>query len=60
MVHSSTADARRLEERSGSGSGSGEGGRDGPVSPTVIGQMSTDELDARICDILHEEVAAMF
>ena len=51
---------RRLGAGSGSGSGSGEGGQDGPVLPEVIGQMRTDELDARIHEILHDEVAAMF
>ena len=60
MVHSSMADARRLEAGSGSGSGSGDGDQDGSVPPEVIGQMSTDELDARIRDILHDEVTAMF
>ena len=51
---------RRFGAGSGLGSGSGEGGQDGPVLPEVIGQMSTDELDARIREILHDEVAAIF
>nr|KAJ0210028.1 hypothetical protein LSAT_V11C400157280 [Lactuca sativa] len=46
---------RRLGAGSGSGSGSGEGNQDGLVAPGVIGQMSTDELDARIHEILHDE-----
>ena len=45
---------------SGSGSGLGEGGQDGSVPPEVVGQMRTDELDARIHEILHDEVAAVF
>ena len=50
----------RFGAGSSSGSGSGEGGQDGSAPPEVIGQMRMDELDARICDILHDEVAAMF
>ena len=51
---------RHLGVGSSSGSGSGEVGQDGPVLPEVIGQISTDELDARIREILHDEMAAMF
>ena len=51
---------RRFGAGFGSGSGSGEGDQDGSVPPEVIGRMRTDELDARIRDILHDEVAAMF
>ena len=51
---------RRLGAGSGLGSGSGEGDQGGLVPPEVIGQMSTDELDARIREILHDEVVAMF
>ena len=40
--------------------GAGEAGQGGSAPPEVIGQMSTDELDARIREILHDEVAAMF
>ena len=52
--------SRHAGSGSGSGSGAGEGGQGGSVPPEVIGQMSTGELDARIREILHDEVAALF
>ena len=51
---------RHAGSGSGSGSGAGGGGQGGSAPPEVIGQMNTDELDARIREILHDEVAAMF
>lgn len=51
---------RRFQAGSESGSGSGVDGQDGSVPPEVIGQMGTDELDARIREILHDEVATLF
>ncbi|XP_052626743.1 uncharacterized protein LOC128133384 [Lactuca sativa] len=45
---------------SGSGPGSGEGGQGAPIAPEAIGQMRPDEMDDRIREILHDEVAAMF
>ena len=50
---------RRFGDRSESGSGSRASGQDGSIPPEVIGQMGTDELDAKICEILHDEVAAI-
>ena len=44
---------------SGSGSGAGEGAPSGSAQPEVVSQMSTHELDARIREILHDEVAAL-
>ena len=44
----------------GSGSGSGDGRQEGPAVPKVIGQMRSDELDTKIREILHDEVAALF
>lgn len=44
----------------GSGSGVGEGVQGGFVPHEVIGQISSRELDARIREILHDEVAALF
>ena len=51
---------RRFGDGSRSGSGSGAGGQDGSVPPEVIGQMGTNKLDVRICEILHDEVATLF
>ena len=51
---------RHAGSGSGSGSGAGGGGQGGSAPPEVIGQMSTDELDARIREILHDEVVALF
>ena len=51
---------RHAGSGSGSGSGAGEGVWGGSVTLEVIGQMSTGELDARIREILHDEVAALF
>ena len=51
---------RRCGAGSSLGSGSGEGGQDGSAPPEVIGQMRMDEMDAKIREILHDEVAAMF
>ena len=51
--------SRQDNSGSGSGSGAGEGVPGGSVPPEVIGQMSTSELDARIREILHDEVAAL-
>ena len=45
---------------SDSGSGSGGGGQEGPTSPDPVVQMGTNELDARIREILHDEVAPLF
>ena len=44
----------------GSGSGLGDGGQEGPTTSEVVGQMRSNELDARIREILHDEVAALF
>ena len=44
---------------SGPGSGAGEGAPSGSAQPEVVSQMSTHELDARIREILHDEVAAL-
>ena len=60
MVFSSMEIPRHDESGSGSGSGAGEGVSGGSVPPEVIGQMSTGDLDARIREILHDEVAALF
>ena len=55
---------RRVSSGSGSGSGSGLGsgdeGLDVPVAPEPVVQIGTDELDARIQEILHDEDAAIF
>ena len=45
---------------SGSGSVSGDGGLEVPVAPEPIVQIGTEELDARIREILHDEVVAAF
>ena len=44
----------------GSGSGSGYGGQEGPTVPEVVVQMRSNELDVRIKEILHDEVATLF
>ena len=60
MVFLSMENPRHPGSGSGSGSGAGEGVPDGSMPPEVIGQLSTCELDARIREILHDEVAALF
>ena len=60
MVFFSMEIPRYAGNGSGSGSGAGEGVPGRSVPPEVIGQMSTCELDARIREILHDEVAALF
>ena len=52
--------SRHDDSGSGSGSGAGERVPGGSVPSEVIDQMSTSELDARIREILHDEVAALF
>ena len=49
---------RRFVTGSGSRSGSGDGGQEGPTAFEPVVQMGTEELDARIQKILHDEVAA--
>ena len=44
----------------GSGSRSGDGGQEAPTVPETIGQMRPDEMDAKIHEILQDEVATMF
>lgn len=44
----------------GSGSGSGDGGSEVSVAPEPVVQIGIEELDARIREILHDEVAAAF
>ena len=51
---------RHAGSGSGSGSGAGEGVPGGSVPPEVIGQMSTCELDARIREILRDEIVELF
>ena len=53
---------RRVALGSGSGSrsGSGDGGLEVPVALEPVVQIGTEELDARIREILHDEVAASF
>nr|KAJ0188655.1 hypothetical protein LSAT_V11C900501560 [Lactuca sativa] len=51
---------RHAGSGSRSGSGAREGGQGGSVLPEVVDQMSTGKLDARIREILHDEVAALF
>ena len=51
---------RHDESGSGSGSGAGERVPGESVPPEIVGQMSTSELDARIREILREEIAELF
>ena len=44
----------------GSGSGSGDGGLEVPVAPKPMVQIGTGELDARIREIMHDEIANVF
>lgn len=44
----------------GSGSGSGDSGQAAPPVPETIDQIRSDEMDARIQEILHDEVASLF
>ena len=60
MVFFSMEIPRHAGSGSGVGSGAGEGVPGVSVPPEVIGQMSTDKLDARIREILHDEVATLF
>ena len=60
MVFFSMEIPRHDESGSGSGSGAGERVPGGSVPPEVIGQMSTCELDARIREILRDEIAELF
>ena len=60
MVFFSMEIPRHAGSRSGLGSGAGEGVPGGSVPPEVIGQMSTCELDARIREILRDEIAELF
>ena len=46
--------------RLGSGLGSGDGGSEVPVAPEPVVQIWTEELGARIREILHDEVIAAF
>ena len=48
------------ESGSGSGSGSGDRGLEVPVAPEPVVQIGTVELDARIKEIMHDEIAAAF
>ena len=50
----------RFVTASGSGSRSGDEGQEVPVAPESVVQMGTGELDARIREVLHDEVAALF
>ena len=60
MVFFSMEILRHAGSRSGSGSGAGEGVPGRSVPPEVIGQMTTCELDARIREILRDEIAELF
>nr|KAJ0203488.1 hypothetical protein LSAT_V11C500244810 [Lactuca sativa] len=51
---------RRFVAGSGSGSGSGDRGQEGPTTPELVVQMGTEELDAKIREILHDEVGVAF
>ena len=51
---------RRVASGSGSGSGSGDGGLEVPVAPEPVVQIGTEELDARIREIMHDEIIAAF
>lgn len=51
---------RHAGSGSESGTGAGEGVPGRSVLPEVIGQMSTCKLDARIREILHDQVVALF
>ena len=44
----------------GSGSGSGGSGQEAPIVPETIGHIGPDEMDAKIREIMHDEVVAMF
>ena len=51
--------SRRDDSGSGSGSGAGERVPGGSVPSEVIDQTSTNELDAKVHEILRDEVAAL-
>jgi len=51
---------RRVASGSGSRSGSGDGGLKVPVAPELVVQIRIGELDARIREIMHDEIAAAF
>ena len=52
--------SRHDDSGSGSGSGAGERVPGGSVPSEVIDQTSTNELDAKVREILRDEVAALF
>ena len=60
MVFFSMEVPRHAGSGSRLGSGAGEGVQGGSVPPEVIGQMSTCKLDARIREILRDEIAELF
>ena len=48
------------ESGSGSGSGTGDGGSEVPIAPEPVVQIGNEELDARIWEIMHDEIDAAF